>query len=584
MKRLYIVIQLLIGCFFNLIAQNISPSGAEDIAIKIFQKQSLGTEIKNVKPLNTSNIATISDNFNPYLYVVETIDDNWAVVAGDSIIPPILAMGSGGFPAINDMPIAMKYLFESYIAEIKYLIDSLKITQIHPEWDLLQISDVSTIDDYDKGDCLLEDEIRGENFWKQSKNNGTDNNELIGTCDVNKVYNKYCPTFGSNTKPMTGCGAVAMGQIMWYWQWPNIGIIPDTIFSDGENNGIYDLHFYDWDLMPNAIYDDTPQQQADMIAYFLRDCGYTAKMKYNYYGNLESTTQLEFIKEALIKSFNYSIVDIKAKKGTSNWGKLLRQELKDGRPIIYSGTNGSNLDANLGYDGHVFVVDGYKGIFNNLFHINWGWGDFYDADRKNGFYYLNKLSPKEEDQLLFEEIQNFNYNQSAIFGLEPDIMCGHASIYRPNTLSNALGHISVTGTFSIVSNITNNSDIVINAGAEIELRPGFYVGKGCDVYLNTLFLDCNNTYSSISYAPQYENNKRNEIIIEDNIDIIAKENNLIIDGHNREIYSISLYNLHGQIISSANEINMNVSQIPSGVYIVKILFTDGYSITKKIVL
>ena len=139
------------------------------------------------------------------------------------------------------------------------------------------------------------------------------------------------------------------------------------------------------------------------------------------------------------------------------------------------------------------------------------------------FYYLNKLSPKEEDQLLFEEIQNFNYNQSAIFGLEPDIMCGHASIYRPNTLSNALGHISVTGTFSIVSNITNNSDIVINAGAEIELRPGFYVGKGCDVYLNTLFLDCNNTYSSISYAPQYENNKRDEIIIEDNIDIIAKE-------------------------------------------------------------
>ncbi|MEE1091396.1 MAG: C10 family peptidase [Paludibacteraceae bacterium] len=583
MKRLYIVIQLLIGCFFNLIAQNISPSGAEDIAIKIFQKQSLGTEIKNVKPLNTSNISTIDDNFNPYLYVVETIDDNWAVVAGDSIIPPILAMGSGGFPAINDMPIAMKYLFESYIDEIKYLIDSLKITQIHPEWDLLQISDVATIDDYDKGDCLLEDEIRGENFWKQSENNETDDKNIY-YFDINKTYNKYCFHPDYSTKPPTGCGAIAMGQIMWYWQWPNIGIIPDTIFRNGENNGIYDLHFYNWDLMPNAIYDETPQQQADMIAYFLRDCGYAAKMKYFYNGDYESTTQLESIKEALIKSFNYKIVDIKNKDNTKNWGKLLRQELKDGRPIIYSGTNGSNLDANLGYDGHVFVVDGYKGIFNNLFHINWGWGDFYDADRKNGFYYLNKLSPKEEDQLLFEEIQNFNYNQSAIFGLEPDIMCGHASIYRPNTLSNALGHISVTGTFSIVSNITNNSDIVINAGAEIELRPGFYVGKGCDVYLNTLFLDCNNTYSSISYAPQYENNKRNEIIIEDNIDIIAKENNLIIDGHNREIYSISLYNLHGQIISSANEINMNVSQIPSGVYIVKILFTDGYSITKKIVL
>jgi hypothetical protein len=27
--------------------------------------------------------------------------------------------------------------------------------------------------------------------------------------------------------------------------------------------------------------------------------------------------------------------------------------------------------------------------------------------------------------------------------------------------------------------------------------------------------------------------------------------------------------------------NLNVSQISSGIYIVKILFTDGYSITKK---
>jgi hypothetical protein len=32
------------------------------------------------------------------------------------------------------------------------------------------------------------------------------------------------------------------------------------------------------------------------------------------------------------------------------------------------------------------------------------------------------------------------------------------------------------------------------------------------------------------------------------------------------------------------ETNINVSQISSGIYIVKILFTDGYSITKKIIL
>jgi len=590
MKRFYFISQLLLCCFINLIAQNISSYEAEDIAIRIFQMHNLDTNIKDIKPLNTSDVATLSDDSdsNPYLYIIETLDNDWLVLAADSVIPPILAMGSGGFPSVSDMPPAMRDLFESYIDEIKYIIDTLGITEKHPEWDLLRNPDISAIDnfDYDEGDCLLNDPIRGENFWRQDKNNEADNNEDCDIYDTNKVYNKYCPIFTQSDsqpkKPKTGCGAIVMGQIMWYWQWPNIGIIPDTIFANGENNGTYDLHFYNWDLMPNAIYDDTPQEQADMIAYFLRDCGYAAKMKYNNNDEDRSSTQLESIKEALITSFNYKIVDIKNKDNTKNWGKLLRQELKSGRPIIYSGLSKDKMFDYEILKGHVFIVDGYKGFLDNLFHINWGWGDFYDANRKKGFYYLNALSPKINDVFF----KNYKHNQAAIFGLEPNIICGHASIYGGNTITNTVKQISATGSISIASTkITNNSDIVINAG-KIELHPGFEITKDCDLYLNTLSLDCNNTYST-SYIPQYENKinvKNHEFASENNINLSIKENNLMINADNRDISSITLYNLHGQIISSTNTTNVNLSQIPSGAYIIKIIFTDNYSLIKKIIL
>ncbi len=588
MKRFYFISQLLLCCFVNLIAQNISSYEVEDIATKIFQIHNLDANIKDIKPLNTSDVATLSDDFNSYLYVVETLDNDWIVLAADSVIPPVLAMGSGGFPAVNDMPPAMVDLFNSYIDEIKYIIDTLKITIRHPEWDIvLNPNNNSYFNDfnYDEGDCLLNDPIRGENFWRQDKNNEVDgyDNFFAPPYDTNKVYNKYCPTFDQSKKPMIGCGAIVMGQIMWYWQWPNIGIIPDTIFENGENNGIYDFHFYNWDLMSNAIYDDTPQQQADMIAYFLRDCGYAAKMKYNFMNQDKSSTELESIKKALITSFNYSIVDIKTKKETKNWGKKLRQELENGCPIIYSGFNKNylNNDSNKFYGGHVFVIDGYKkGFLSNLFHINWGWGDFYDSERKNGFYYLNNLSPIVDDK--FGSVENFNHNQSAIFGLKPNIICGNSAYYGHNSISNQQEQISMSGSFAISSVISNNSDIVVNSGSYIDLVPGFTVEKGCDVYLHVLPLNCESTSSTINYAPQYEE-KEDIKNVEKNLELIVDNNTLIISECNN-ISSVALYNLQGQIIIQSNDRNISLPQLSTGIYIIKVFFEDGHSITKKIVL
>ena len=70
-------------------------------------------------------------------------------------------------------------------------------------------------------DDLLTDDSRGKVQWGQSFNNA--DFELKGE---SPIYNKFAPSglqsSGCNAtkrKPI-GCASVAMGQLMWYWKFP----------------------------------------------------------------------------------------------------------------------------------------------------------------------------------------------------------------------------------------------------------------------------------------------------------------------------------------------------------------------------
>ena len=60
---------------------------------------------------------------------------------------------------------------------------------------------------------------KGYPIWKQAKNN--DNGDSYAQCDPS--YNKLTPYTDINDNcdhsPL-GCGAIAMGEIMYYWEWP----------------------------------------------------------------------------------------------------------------------------------------------------------------------------------------------------------------------------------------------------------------------------------------------------------------------------------------------------------------------------
>jgi hypothetical protein len=113
------------------------------------------------------------------------------------------------------------------------------------------------------------------------------------------------------------------------------------------------------------------------------------------YGADASSAKMGDIREALISKFSYKhdSLNFHEKKysyekdghrynawySDERWSNLILNELKQGRPIIYS----------LGLLSHAVNVDGFDGI--NAFHLNYGWGG-----ASNGYYTLDKMKKGED--------------------------------------------------------------------------------------------------------------------------------------------------------------------------------------------
>jgi hypothetical protein len=132
----------------------------------------------------------------------------------------------------------------------------------------------------------------------------------------------------------------------------------------------------------------------DDIAWLMRYCGQSVLMNYNLDESLANTTN---IPRALISVFNFSkgVDRVEREEFTDDeWEEVLYKEIELGRPVIYSGFQGST--------GHTFVLHGYK---NGQFYINWGWGGLCD-----GYFNLTLLTPNNMD---------FSEKQEAIVGIQP---------------------------------------------------------------------------------------------------------------------------------------------------------------------
>jgi hypothetical protein len=217
---------------------------------------------------------------------------------------------------------------------------------------------------------------------------------LLCTWDQGWPWNRLCPedNSGSGGHVWAGCVAVAMAQVMHYWQAPLQGrsSYSYTHPAYGEQSANFGETEYEWDSMHNS-------QGTEAAALLLYHAGVAVHMDYSPSGSgafVGSGQQSAMHGMEVYFRFPESLSFAeKTDYPGEEWAELLRAELDAGRPILHRG---------YGSGGHAFNIDGYQE--NGFFHLNWGWSGY-----ANGWFLIDELTPGSMD---------FSFQQGAVIGLE----------------------------------------------------------------------------------------------------------------------------------------------------------------------
>ncbi|MBQ8442175.1 MAG: C10 family peptidase [Bacteroides sp.] len=225
-------------------------------------------------------------------------------------------------------------------------------------------------------------------------------------------YNQFCPKLTGGGYdggfPPTGCVITATAIVMRYHQWPEkgVGTLPEYTYGENETKvpAVELGHVYDWEQMLYEYHTGKyTVEQGEQVARLMADLGVMLQANYGtnetsaYTYNIGKllSTYMDYDKSALEYDRNEFLEE--------GWHLLLTQELRAGRPVIYSGSNEKA--------GHAFVMDGFTTDY--YYSINWGWGGYC-----NGFFLLNALVPNGSG--IGGNEDHYNFGQSAVVGLKPD--------------------------------------------------------------------------------------------------------------------------------------------------------------------
>ena len=430
MKKLLFILLILPTI---LLAAPVDPTLALQVAENFFENSIEENAVKqrkaSLQPIRHAGCKkihrSIGKSYEPY-YVFNNADGGFVIVAGDDRVQPILAYSTNSEFAQDSMPVQVKEWLDMYSEQIQYVADNnISNDSITNLWTTSAPYRVRTSD-------VVSPLI--QTHWKQSP-----------------LYNDKCP-YDATLSPMgfhptVGCVACAMGQIMKYWEFPSIGIGSHSYNS--ANYGTLSANFgrtqYDWANMPEELTNSSTQAQIDAVSTLLYHCGVSVDMQYNSDGNGSSgaytvldakgKAQKATAEEALVDYFGYKASSVKGKfmkdYSYSAWAALLKTELDNKRPILYSGASSSG--------GHAFICDGYD--TNDYFHFNWGWGGSWD-----GNFALSSGSP----------LSLYPTDQKAIIGIIPDQTTQEYDLAMYADLATASSSYNFGNDISITGQVENN--------------------------------------------------------------------------------------------------------------------------------
>ena len=390
MKKLYLS---LICLTFSLlaVAQSVSMQEAATVAQRFLESQGKTLE---------SCAKTLGDTQCPTLYIFNA-ENGFVVVSGDKSAPPILAFSDQQL--YNDSDVVPP--FEMWMNHYANQIEQIKRQHIVQNQYVEQWNDIlSNAPGFRSGN-----EVEPL---------------MLSKWDQGEYYNYYCPrdADGDNGRVVTGCVATAMGQLIYYFRFPETGIgsYSYTDANYGVQSADYGNTTYDFNAMC-----DEPTCINTEISKLIYHCGVGVDMvygpdgsgMYNHSAARVLRTHFEFSPET-----EYLFRD----STDLNWDSVIVNHLNRRIPMYYAGWSVPNIN------GHGFICDGYKIVDSAYyFHFNFGWSGYMD-----GYYYTNSL---------FVGSSNFNLAQELIINAYPDT---NQYVYpTPQPLTDTLTLTAREGTF-----------------------------------------------------------------------------------------------------------------------------------------
>lgn len=319
-----------------------------------------------------------------YFYVVNIGDEGFVIVAADSRVTPILAYSTTSTFDAGQLPPNVAYMLGEYQEQM---------------------------DEVDRQQLEAPASVTAQWASLRHQSGNHNRNVIVGPLISSKwaqspYYNALCPADPRNASghAVAGCTAVAMGQIIRYWRYPEHGVGSHSYLANnsaqGSDYGDYGMlsadfenTYYDYDNMPDSLTANSTAAQINAVATLLYHCGVSLDMAY---GATTSTAVFSLVRASLENYFDFyaPMLVYRSVYSQSSWRNMMKNELDHLRPIFYTGEGNSSI--------HAFVCDGYDS--QGYFHINWGWGGYAD-----GYFLLSNLNP---------DMENYNSSQSAIINVE----------------------------------------------------------------------------------------------------------------------------------------------------------------------
>lgn len=354
-------------------AQTVTQKKAQDHAVTFMRQMGWNTHAVTRKMMAGNSSST----YAPYYIFNGGNHQGFVIVSGDERTIPILGYVEGDEFDEEKMPDNMRAWLNGYAQQIKSLQNGKLSAK---PWKAPARQAIATM-------------IKTK--WNQGTSDGKGG-----------AYNLQCPKIGDDYC-LTGCVATAMAQVMYYHRWPQTfsaeipAYTPNTTI--GELGALSACQF-DWENMVDKYGGEETDQQQNAVATLMRYCGQSVWMNYGTGG---SGATCDYMPKALRSYFGYDINSrslMRSDYTAETWDELIYNELKQGRPVIYSGSATGG--------GHAFICDGYDG--RGFYHVNWGWGGYLD-----GFFRLSVMNPEGGGAGSSGTSDGYAMSQGAIVGIQP---------------------------------------------------------------------------------------------------------------------------------------------------------------------